>query len=253
MAPDFTILALCSGGGGLERAVRLVVPAARVVCAVEREAFCIENLAWQVETAGVGPVALWPDLLTFDGRPWRGLIDCLTAGIPCQPHSVAGKRLGAADERNLWPAAERIIREVEPGFVFLENVAGAVAFFGTVVKPELEGMGYTVEPGLFTAAEVGAPQRRLRLFVLAHADGGRCPAAALQGLAQRPERNHADRPVRGTWPPGPGQVASIPRATDGDGPFIDGVRLLGGAVCELAAAYAFCTLLARLESRLTDD
>ena len=124
MAPDFTILALCAGGGGLEAAVRIVLPQARVVCLVEREAFCMETLAHQVEEDGVGPTALWPDLLTFDGRPWRGLIDIITAGYPCQPFSVAGKRLGERDERHLWPEVRRVVEEVRPPFCFFENVAG---------------------------------------------------------------------------------------------------------------------------------
>ena len=167
MATDFTIASLCAGGGGLERAIGLCVESARVVVYVEREAFACEVLATAHEQVGVGDAVLWPDLLTFDGRPWRGVIDCVAAGIPCQPHSVAGKRLGAADERNLWPATQRVIREVEPPFVFLENVGGSVPFFGEHVVCGLEGMGYRVEAGLFEAAEVGASHRRQRLFVLA--------------------------------------------------------------------------------------
>ena len=168
MADSWNILSLCTGGGGLDRAVGLVVETARTVCVVEREAFALAVLASKAEALGVAMPPVWTDLTTFDGRPWRGVVDCVVAGIPCQPHSLAGKRLGAADERNLWPAAERVIREVEPPWVFLENVGGAVAFFGEHVLPGLERLGYRVEAGLFTASEVGAPHLRERLFVLAH-------------------------------------------------------------------------------------
>ena len=180
VSDGFNILSLCAGGGGLELGIGLVVPSARTVCVVEREAFCLEVLASARESLGLGAPLGWTDLRTFDGRRWRGAVDCVVAGIPCQPHSVAGKRLGAADERNLWPDAQRVIGECRPGWVFLENVGGAVAFFGEHVVGGLEAMGYRVEAGLFTAAEVGTPHRRERLFVLGYLadaregnDGGR--------------------------------------------------------------------------------
>jgi len=170
----WNILAFCAGGGGLELGIRLVLPAARTIVVVEREAFALAVLAEAAEDGRLAPFACWSDARTFDGRPWRGVVDCFAAGIPCQPHSCAGRRLGAADERNLWPDAQRVIDGCRPGWVFLENVGGAVAFFGEHVIGGLEGMGYRVEAGLFTAAEVGAPHRRERLFVLGYlADAAR--------------------------------------------------------------------------------
>jgi len=165
------VLSLCTGGRGLDRAVELCLPGARTVCMVEREAFAVEIVASEYEAMGLACPPCWSDVRTFAGRPWRGVVDMLVAGIPCQPHSVDGKRLGAADERNLWPDTRRIIEECQPPFVFLENVGGAVAFFGEHVVSGLEGMGYRVEAGLFTAAEVGATHRRERLFVLGYAEG----------------------------------------------------------------------------------
>jgi DNA (cytosine-5)-methyltransferase 1 len=171
VVPDrFNILALCAGGGGLELGIELALPSARTVCVVEREGFACEILASAHENCGLGAPAGWTDMRTFDGRPWRGVVDCIAAGIPCQPHSVAGKRLGARDERNLWPDAARIIRECRPPFVFLENVGGAVSFFGEHVVGGLEGMGYRVEAGLFSAEEIGATHGRERLFVLAFSE-----------------------------------------------------------------------------------
>ena len=86
------------------------------------------------------------------------------------PTAVAGKRKGAADERNLWPDARRVIEECRPSAVFLENVAGIERYYFDSIGPELRGLGYRIEEGLFSAEEVGAPHIRERLFVLGYAD-----------------------------------------------------------------------------------
>ena len=168
--PALNILSICTGAGGLDLGVRVAIPNARTVCCVEHEAYACEVLAARMEDQVLDDAPIWTDLGTFDGRAWRGLVDGLIGGIPCQPHSLAGKRLGELDPRDLWPAASRIVAEVVPEFVFLENVCGAVGFFGRRVIPDLERMGYRVAAGLFTAAEVGASHKRERLFVLALAD-----------------------------------------------------------------------------------
>lgn len=107
------------------------------------------------------------------GVPWRRAVQCVVAGYPCQPFSFAGRRLGVHDPRHLWPSVARIIAEIEPGVVFLENVAGHISLGFPDVRRELEAMGYRVTAGLFTAEEVGAPHERARLFILAVADGDR--------------------------------------------------------------------------------
>ena len=95
----FTVLSLCSGAGGLELGLRLAEPAARVVCHVEIEAFACEVLATRMEEELLDQAPVWTDLGTFDGRPWRGVVDCLSAGYPCQPFSIAGRRKGTGDPR----------------------------------------------------------------------------------------------------------------------------------------------------------
>ncbi|PKP68494.1 MAG: DNA cytosine methyltransferase [Alphaproteobacteria bacterium HGW-Alphaproteobacteria-4] len=116
------------------------------------------------------PAPIWDDLRSFDARPFRGAFDTVLAGYPCQPFSAAGKRGGADDPRHLWPEVARVIRECGPEWVFLENVAGHVTLGLEAVLRELWGMGYTPAAGLFSAAEVGAPHQRLRIFILAHTD-----------------------------------------------------------------------------------
>ena len=115
---------------------------------------------------------IWTDLATFDGRAWRGKVDCISAGFPCQPFSVAGKREGTDDDRWLWPDIAWIIGEVEPEWVFLENVPGLVS--GGGLEPvlwSLAQMRFDAEWDHFSAAEVGASHKRERVFVVAHRKG----------------------------------------------------------------------------------
>src|SRR5690606_28745030 len=136
-----------------------------------RETFAAATLVARMEDASLDQAVVWDDVATFDGRPWRGAVDIVTAGYPCQPFSVAGKRRGADDPRHLWPHVARIIGEVEPPFVFLENVAHHLRLGFPEVAGGLVGMGYRLAAGLFTAAEVGAPHKRERLFILAIREG----------------------------------------------------------------------------------
>ncbi len=165
-------LALCAGVGGLEIGLKIAEPGYDAVCMVERNAFAAAVLVARMADQALGDAAVWDDLVTFDGRPWRGKVDCVTAGYPCQPFSPAGLRRGVDDPRHLWPHVARIIGEIEPEWVFCENVAGHVDHGFDQVVAELQGMGYRVEAGLFSAAEVGAAHWRARLFLLAHRDSG---------------------------------------------------------------------------------
>ena len=131
---------------------------------------------------------IWSDLAIFDGKPWRGVVDWLIGGIPCQPHSTAGQRRGDSDERDLWPDTARIIGEVRPGAVFLENVPGILRYYHERIGPDLRAMGYATEEGLFSAAEVGAPHVRQWFFVLAHTSNHR-----LGGWHQRGASDEADQ------------------------------------------------------------
>lgn len=160
-------LSLCSGAGGLDLGLAIAIPGYRAVGHVERETFAAATLVARMEDASLDQAVVWDDVATFDGRPWRGAVDIVTAGYPCQPFSVAGKRRGADDPRHLWPHVARIIDEVRPPFVFLENVAHHLRLGFPEVAEGLVGMGYRLAAGLFTAAEVGAPHKRERLFILA--------------------------------------------------------------------------------------
>lgn len=102
----------------------------------------------------------------------EGTIDVLTGGFPCQPYSQAGKRLGKADERHLWPEMLRTIREIKPRWVVGENVLGIVNWNGGMVfeevQLELEAQGYEVQSYILPAAGVNAPHQRYRTWFLAY-------------------------------------------------------------------------------------
>ena len=166
-----THMSICAGIGGLDLGLRLAVPELRTVCYIEREGYAASVLVARMEDQALDQAPVWDDVAAFDGGRWCGCVDIISAGYPCQPFSCAGRRRGSQDPRHLWPHIARIIGEVEPEWIFLENVAGHLRLGFREVRSELRGMGYIIEAGLFTAAEVGAPHIRKRLFVLAHAQG----------------------------------------------------------------------------------
>lgn len=188
MAAERTLhgMAVCAGAGGFEYGLRLALgDDYRCVVFVEREAYAAACLVARMADATLDPAPVWDDVVTFDGRPWRGVVDIVTAGFPCQPWSVAGRRRGASDERWLWPDIARVIREVGPRYVFLENSPELVAGGLEHVLGDLATMGFDAEWDLFSAAETGAPHLRERLYLLAHA--GREPVVGIQPqrVAQR--------------------------------------------------------------------
>ena len=168
MAARTTYLSICSGGGGLDAGVGLALPDSRCVCYVEREVTEAGVLAKGIESGWLDDAPVWSDLLTVDGRAWRGLVDGIVGGYPCQPHSYAGKRLGEHDERNLWPAVARLVHDVSPDWTFFENVPGISRFYWDTIRPDLRALGYEVAEGIFAAEAVGAPHLRERLFWLAY-------------------------------------------------------------------------------------
>ncbi len=166
-------LALCSGVGGLELGLKLAVPTYQTICHVEREVYSAAVLAQRMEEGHIAPAPIWDDVSTFDGLPWRGLVDIVTAGYPCQPFSLAGKRLGVEDERHIWPDIARIIGESDPELIFLENVPGHIRKGLSLVRDELYALGYCVPPPVVaSAAEMGAGHIRRRVFVLAYRNRG---------------------------------------------------------------------------------
>ena len=162
---------LCSGYGGVELALRLAGIPARTVVHVERDAYAAATLVARMEEAHLDPAPIWSDLCTFDGGAWRGRVDLVSAGFPCQPFSSAGQRRGVDDDRWLWPAVWKCVRDMGPRFLFLENVPQLVRHGLPHVLADLAEDGWAAEWGLLSASAVGAPHKRERFWLLAHADG----------------------------------------------------------------------------------
>jgi len=122
----------------------------------------------------------WPeaeqftDITKSDFTKYANRIDILTGGFPCQPYSMAGKRLGKEDERHLWPEMLRAIREIQPTWIVGENVFGLINWNGGMVfdevQADLEAQGYEVQPYVLPAAAVNAPHRRDRVWFVAHSN-----------------------------------------------------------------------------------
>ena len=167
MKGGFYELALFAGAGGGQLGGKLL--GWRTVCYVERQSYAVEVLKARIRDGWLDDAPIWDDARTFDGRPWSGLVDIVSAGFPCQPWSAAGKQRGERDERNLWPDTLRIIREVKPEWVLLENVARLLSYaYVRRIFGDLAESGYDAEWDCIPACAVGAPHIRDRVWIVAH-------------------------------------------------------------------------------------
>jgi len=200
-----THLSLCSGYEGIGLGLRRVLPNLREIAYVEIEAFPIANLVAKMEAQHLDQAPIFTDLKTFPYEQFRGKVDILSGGFPCQPFSAAGKRKATDDPRHLFPFIADGIRKCEPRIVFLENVQGILSCKTGDGEPvlqyvlrELEQMGYRATAGIFSAEEVGAPHQRKRVFIFGYASSNgyedRCTDAvrekrkSQEGRMQEPQR-----------------------------------------------------------------
>jgi DNA (cytosine-5)-methyltransferase 1 len=171
-------LALFAGAGGGILGGHLL--GWRCVCAVEFNAYARSVLLARQNDGTLPPFPIWDDVRTFDGRPWRGLVDVVSGGFPCQDISAAGKGDGLDGERSgLWSEMARIIGEVRPRFAFVENSPMLTGRGLGRVLGDLAALGFDAEWGVLGAADVGAPHVRERIWIVAHAmrDGLRRPGS----------------------------------------------------------------------------
>jgi len=164
-------LALCAGFGGIELGLESRIDAFRTVCHEEAEAYAASLIIKKIQEGTIHEAAVWSNVKTFNGEPWRSKVDIITGGFPCQPHSSAGKLLGEADPRNLWPDVKRIISEVRPRILFLENVSNINTTIAPSIVGDLAQMGFDSAWCVVRASDVGAPHRRARWFIMAIAKG----------------------------------------------------------------------------------
>jgi DNA (cytosine-5)-methyltransferase 1 len=159
-------LALFAGAGGGILGGKLL--GWRTVCAVEWEKYPACVLAARQNDGILSPFPIWDDVQTFDGKPWRGIVDVVSGGFPCQDISAAGKGVGIDGERSgMWKEMARIISEIRPRFAFVENSPMLTSRGLGTVLGNLSEMGYDAEWGVISAADIGANHLRERIWIVA--------------------------------------------------------------------------------------
>jgi site-specific DNA-cytosine methylase len=249
---------------GLERAIGKFTVAAYV----EIEAFCVFNLVAQMEQGLVVPAPIWTDAKTFPSPGFHRKVHGIIGGYPCQPFSKAGETKGTDDVRHLWPYLRAHIIAIRPVWCWFENVDNHLDVGFDTVYAELSDLGYKVEAGIYSAAEIGATHDRKRLFILAvdntYCQRQRPKSSGLPALRQRPlyyspvgKYLHGQIERSGNvlqWPAAPGEPAHLWEALrtvkPGLGVTINGynfredlLRMLGNGVVEHTAEIAMRDLL----------
>jgi DNA (cytosine-5)-methyltransferase 1 len=159
-------LALFAGAGGGILGGHLL--GWRTVCAVEWESYPASVLLARQNDGLLPPFPIWDDVQTFDGKPWRGIVDVVSGGFPCQDISAAGKGAGIDGERSgMWKEMARVICEVRPKFVFVENSPMLTHRGLDQVLADLANMGFDAEWGVLGASDIGAKHHRKRIWIVA--------------------------------------------------------------------------------------
>jgi DNA (cytosine-5)-methyltransferase 1 len=184
-------LALFAGSGGGILGGKLL--GWRTVCAVELDAFCRANLLARQRDGFLPKFPIWDDVRTFDGTPWEGHVDIVSGGFPCTDISSAGKRVGIAGRSSgLWKEFARIIGEVRPYFVLVENSPHLRTRGLTTVVRDLTSLGYDCRWGVLGARHLSAPHKRDRMWVVAHAGSARLEV----GESKRENPRHEQPPTK---------------------------------------------------------
>lgn len=245
-------LALFAGAGGGILGGHLL--GWRTICAVERDAYAASVLAQRQNDGCFQPFPIWSDITSFDGRPWAGRVDVVSGGFPCQDISPAGKGAGISGARSsLWGEMARIVREVRPRYVFVENSAMLTSRGLGRVLGDLAELGFDARWGVLRARDVGAEHGRERIWIVA--DALRFPSGERAGW----ERVLDVRAPVGCFPPKPSDLAwdqysggSLPqpvfrRGADGMAGRADRLKAIGNGQVPRVAAAAFSILAARAD------
>lgn len=156
-------LALFAGAGGGILGGHLL--GWRTVCAVEIEQYQSSILLTRQNEGILPPFPIWDDIRTFDGKPWRGIIDVVSGGFPCQAYSTAARGNNTADD--LWPEMRRIVADVAPRYVFAENVSREAIERAAI---DCRLMGYKTKAIALSAKDLGADHIRKRYWLLAYSN-----------------------------------------------------------------------------------
>ena len=222
-------LALFAGAGGGILGGKLL--GWRTVCAIEIDAYARSVLLARQRDGMLDPFPIWDDVRTFDGRAWCGNVDVISGGFPCNDISSVGYRDGIEGQKSgLWKEMARIIGEVRPHYVFVENVADLIIRGLGTVLGDLATLGYDAEWGVLGAHQVGAWHRRERAWIIAaHPDRVRRKAS------ETTPRAKSIPDGRDWWSSEP----ELGRVAHGIPNWVDRLRALGMAQVPGVAATAF--------------
>lgn len=245
-------LALFAGAGGGILGGKLL--GWRTVCAVEWEPYAASVLCARQNDGLLESFPIWDDVQTFDGKPWRGIVDVISGGFPCQDISIAGKGDGLDGERSfMWFEMARIIGEVRPPFVFVENSPMLVTRGLDRVLGDLTKMGYDSEWGIMGAADVGACHQRDRIWIVAKmANASLSRFSSCNKKTFRPKKQLLEKQLGGSgyeygtskywWETEP----NVGRVANGVVARVDRLKAIGNGQVPLCAATAFTELHKRL-------
>ena len=225
-------LALFAGAGGGILGGKLL--GWRTVCAVELNAFCCRRLMQRQNEGHLAPFPIWDDVRTFDGRTWESVVDVVSGGFPCQPFSTATHGIKTAVD--LWPEMFRIIGEVEPAFVFAENVSSKAI---QKAADDCRAVGYRVETLSLSAKDLGADHIRKRYWLLAYSDVRWKLRRGINAKAPKLPNLRA-----GVWESEPIKSG----VADGMADRLDRVKAIGNGQVPIVAATAWSVLIRRMFS-----
>ena len=212
----------------------------RTICAVEIEPYAAAVLIQRQNDGILPPFPIWDDVRTFDGRPWRGIVDVISGGFPCQDISCAGKGAGIEGNRSgLWCEFARIIGEIRPLFVFVENSPALLVRGIGRILGELAVMGYNARWGILGARCCGGPVERERIWIAcSNQEHG------LKGMGNKQAKTKIFRGARGEcpsfWLQAPPQSFGM---GDGVDSYVDQVAAIGNGQVPCVAKLAWDTLM----------
>ena len=231
-------LALFAGAGGGILGGKLL--GWKTVCAVEWDGYARDVLLARQNDGCLEAFPIWDDVQTFDGKPWRGRVDVVSGGFPCQDISSAGKGAGINGERSgMWGHMARIIGEVRPRFVFVENSPMLTSRGLGRVLGDLATLGYDARWAVLGAIDAGAPHKRDRIWIVAHADVSQREGA---GQPIRGVEKHAHALFASSWwrqDPAETLEPSLGRMADGVAARVDRLRCIGNGQVPAVAALAW--------------
>ncbi|MBF8642303.1 DNA cytosine methyltransferase [Pseudomonas luteola] len=230
-------LALFAGAGGGILGGHLM--GWRTVCAVECDAYAAQVLAQRQNDRALPAFPIWSDVCSFDGRPWRGLVDVVSGGFPCQDISIAGNGKGIDGARSgLWREMARIIGEVRPGWVFVENSPMLVGRGLAMVLGDLAELGYDAEWSCLSASDCQAPHQRDRIWIVAHSSSQGLSLTRSKQTGKNGRKAGRMPPPGCRWPSEP----DVGRVANGMAHRVDRLKALGNGQVPRVAATAFTFL-----------